>query len=498
MSKRFFSAILCAALILALAPAAFVPAALAAEELLYRFTFDNEAEHGEYFTAVGEPPSADYEWVSGFGRTDDTALKAVHKDGAPYISNLNAVRLTFPEPLPAGGVYRVVAWVYAASADNPGKGTLTGPGFVLNDDYPGNQGEVKFPPDFGTLPMDEWKQIDVTMPLQEAPITTLDFRLVINDADKHPDVWYWDDIEIYQVGGLEDVDPVVEFNPATDVIVSNRQGTYEGFFYERWSEKPELANMKLTGGGIFTCEWDAFNVLFRTGRRLERTKTYKEYGEITMEYDASVSVTKGSVNYLTVYGWLEQQDPLVEYYILEDRGSYKPGGEDLRGTYDMDGGTYELYVDIREEQPSIDGIKTFDQYFAIRTENRTSGTISVSEHFKKWEELGLDMSGILYEVTLCVEGFGGAGSAEVYKHVLTIGGEVYGTDNAGTAPEGTEGPAEAPEATEGSVPAESAAPSGAPAEDDSGLPVWLIAVLIAVGIVIAGAVLAVVMRKKKA
>ena len=211
MSKRLCASILCAVFLLALAPSSLIPSAAAAEKELYSFPFDDEAAQGELFTAGG---AASVEWVSGpgVGHGDDTALKTTHT-GDTYNSSENAVRLTLPEPLPAGGVYRIVAWVYASSEENPDKGTLTGPGFVLNGDYPGNQGEVKFPPDFGTLPMDEWKQIDVTLPLQEsAPINTLDFRIVINEASKHPDVWYWDNIEIYQVGDLVHV-ATAEWDP---------------------------------------------------------------------------------------------------------------------------------------------------------------------------------------------------------------------------------------------------------------------------------------------
>ncbi|MCL2084860.1 MAG: endo-1,4-beta-xylanase, partial [Oscillospiraceae bacterium] len=204
MLKRLL--LICMAILLLSAPLALIPAVAAGEgeKELYNFTFDSEAAHGAYF-AAGNAHSI--EWLSGpgVGYGDDNALKVTHTEGMTYNSAENAVRLTLPEPLPGGGVYRIVARVYAALDENPDKDTLTGPGFVINEDYPGAQGVSKFPPNFGTLPFDEWKEIDVTLPMHEAPINTLDFRIVINDAPKHPDVWYWDNIEIYQVGDLEDV-----------------------------------------------------------------------------------------------------------------------------------------------------------------------------------------------------------------------------------------------------------------------------------------------------
>ncbi|MCL1806186.1 MAG: endo-1,4-beta-xylanase [Oscillospiraceae bacterium] len=223
MFKRSLAALLCGVFLLAgMLP---LPATAAAEILLYSFSFEDEAEQGGLFEPTGK--SAEFTWVtgSGIGHNSDTALKAAHIDGRPYNSAENALRLTLPEPLPAGAAYRIVAWVYAPSAENPGKGTLTGPGFVLNGDYPGDQGVVKFPSNFGTLPMDTWKSVDVTIPMQEAPVNTLDFRLVINDADKHPDVWYWDGIEIYQVGDGIDVD-IPEWN----LTVPSLHELYKDYF----------------------------------------------------------------------------------------------------------------------------------------------------------------------------------------------------------------------------------------------------------------------------
>ena len=386
--------------------------------LLNKYTFDDEAAHGELF-APRNPVPVSIEWVNGFGRNDDTALKCVHVEGETYTSAENAVRLTLPEPLPAGGVYRVVAWCYAATDENPGKGTLTGPGFVLNDSYSGNQGEVKFPENFGTLPMDEWKEVNVTLPVADEPITTIDFRLVINDADKHPDVWYWDDIEIYQVGELEGV---IAWDPSQP-FTKGKNGVHDDFDYSLWSQKAgQDVSMLLTGGGTFECSWNqAFNVLFRMGKLLGSTKTHEEFGVMSLEYAADYN-PKGT-SYLCMYGWT--QEPLVEFYVV-DAYTYNPGGNgSLLGTVFIDGGDYDIYECIRVNQPSIEGDKTFPQYFSVRKEQRTEGTISITEHFKVWKALGLEM-GKMYEVTLCVEGYNSSGSAKITEHVLTLGDTTYG------------------------------------------------------------------------
>ncbi len=216
-------------------------------------------------------------------------------------------------------------------------------------------------------------------------------------------------------------------NSGNPVITANKIGSYDGFDYELWTQNSsDPVSMTLTGGGTFKCNWDAENVLFRTGKKLGSTKTYMEYGNISMEYAAEHTITRGDVNYLCMYGWTE--DPLIEFYIIENHGNYKPpGGVGFQGTYELDGSTYEVYVDTRVEQPSIQGTKTFKQYFSVRTDKRTEGTISISEHFKEWDKMGLDMSGKMYEIALCVEGYKSSGNVKVSKHILKVGDSVYGS-----------------------------------------------------------------------
>jgi hypothetical protein len=239
-------------------------------------------------------------------------------------------------------------------------------------------------------------------------------------------------------------------SPSTDPITGNRRGTFDGFDYEFWSETGSGGVMQLTGGGTFVGTWDGRNILFRMGKRLGSVSSYHEYGDIIIEYEATHSITRGEVSYLTAYGWTES--PLMEYYVIESRGSYRPGGGYM-GTIEVDGGTYEVYMDTRFQQPSIQGTQTFPQIFSIRTDNRTSGTITLSDHFKAWEELGLDVSGNLYEVTLCLEGFNSAGIGRVTKHILTVGDEVFGADfvfpepTPAPTPEPTPAPEAAPEPT---------------------------------------------------
>src|SRR5690606_1526848 len=113
-------------------------------------------------------------------------------------------------------------------------------------------------------------------------------------------------------------------------------------------------------------------------------------------------------------------EPLVEYYIVESWGSWRPPGATAKGTITVDGGVYDIYETTREIQPSIIGTATFQQYWSVRRERKTSGTVSVSEHFKKWESMGMPM-GKMYEVALTIEGYQSSGTADVYKNNLILG-----------------------------------------------------------------------------
>ncbi|MCR8657391.1 endo-1,4-beta-xylanase [Paenibacillus endoradicis] len=189
---------------------------------LLTFNFDDKSAQESLFTAAA---SSKIEWVkeAGAGKNDDTALTVTHINGTSYTSADNAVRLTLSEPLPAGGVYNISVWFYAPAAGNEGKSTLTGPGIVLNGEY--GSSAYKLPSNVGTLPIGHWKEVNVLTPLMEKPLNTIDFRLVVNDADKHANVWRIDNIVISQVGELQEV-----IIPKWDLTLASIADTYKDSF----------------------------------------------------------------------------------------------------------------------------------------------------------------------------------------------------------------------------------------------------------------------------
>ncbi|NLG83083.1 MAG: endo-1,4-beta-xylanase [Firmicutes bacterium] len=230
-----------------------VRAAVGAEQGIHlAFTFDDKAAQENLFSPN---PSSQIEWVTNFGRSNNTALKVTHIPGKSYIGAENAVRLTFAEPLPAGGVYNISVWFYVPSADNKNKDTLTGPGVVLNGEYA--QSRYKLPTNFGTMPVDQWKEVNVTTPLMEVPLRTIDFRFVVNEERKHPDVWYLDDIVIRQVGELQ-----IFAVPKWDLSLPSLAKTYKDYFLignvmsANQTTAPELTAMYKHHYNVMTAEND--------------------------------------------------------------------------------------------------------------------------------------------------------------------------------------------------------------------------------------------------
>jgi len=200
-----------------------------------------------------------------------------------------------------------------------------------------------------------------------------------------------------------------------DTLTSNKTGINNGFNYELWHDTGNVF-MILKEGGTFVCRWDNINnALFRTGKKFDSTKTHDEIGKISLTYGCDYCPDGNS--YLCVYGWTVE--PLVEFYVVEAWGSWRPPGAISKGTVKIDGGKYDIYETTRTEQPSIIGKTTFQQFWSVRTDKKTEGTVSVSEHFNNWEKMGMKL-GKMYEVALCVEGFQSKGAANIYKNIITI------------------------------------------------------------------------------
>ncbi len=198
--------------------------------------------------------------------------------------------------------------------------------------------------------------------------------------------------------------------PGTDKIA----GIKDGFRYELWNQYSQgSACMTLGDGALFSGKWSGVeNYLARRGLEYDQTQKHEKIGTFWANYACRYKPKslKGGNSYLSVYGWTVE--PLVEYYIIEDWCKWIPSMDKnaiFKGTVNADGSTYDIYKNTRINQPSIKGNATFQQYFSIRRDRRSSGSINISNHFKKWESLGMNM-GRIHEVSFVVEGYRSCGS----------------------------------------------------------------------------------------
>ncbi|HEX3043305.1 MAG TPA: glycoside hydrolase family 11 protein [Bacillota bacterium] len=183
---------------------------------------------------------------------------------------------------------------------------------------------------------------------------------------------------------------------------TEQTGSHDGYFYYfRNDDRQGSVNLTLGPGGNYSVDWsDCYEFICGKGWNpgSDRTITY------------SGSFSPGINSWLGVYGNARMSIDapyFVEYYVVENYGAWTPPGGTSSGTVNSDGGTYNLY---RHQRSS--GITGSFQYWSVRTSKRSSGTITLRNHFNAWAQLGWNLGVHTFQV-MAVEGYQSTGNANI-------------------------------------------------------------------------------------
>ncbi len=193
----------------------------------------------------------------------------------------------------------------------------------------------------------------------------------------------------------------------TKTITTNQTGTHNGFYFSYWKDTGS-ASMTLGNSGNYLVSWNlGSSGNFVGGKGWSTGSSSRKVG-----YNCGSWQPNGNA-YLTLYGWTT--NPLVEYYVVDSWGSWRPPGGSSSGTISSDGGSYNLYRTQRVNKPSIQGNATFYQYWSVRTAKRSTGsnqTITFANHVNGWKSKGWNLGGHNYQI-LATEGFQSSGYSNV-------------------------------------------------------------------------------------
>lgn len=171
-------------------------------------------------------------------------------------------------------------------------------------------------------------------------------------------------------------------------VTTNQQGSVSGtaLNFELWSADGTYS-MTYYDNGTFKAEWsDVWDYVARVGLHDDGKNVNYKTGNYTVDFKFTKSGDT-PYGYIGVHGLAEE--PQAEYFIVDDWfGEINEAyiGPKL-GEYELDDAKYSVHAFLRDNVESWTGTSTYVQYFAVREAPRQCGTISVSAHLRKLDEL---------------------------------------------------------------------------------------------------------------
>ncbi|KAH7233363.1 concanavalin A-like lectin/glucanase domain-containing protein [Fusarium tricinctum] len=192
----------------------------------------------------------------------------------------------------------------------------------------------------------------------------------------------------------------VEENVSLSKRTNSATGDNGGYYFSFWTDTPSSVTYTNGNAGQFSMKWSG------NGNHVGG-KGWRQGAARTIKYSGSYQPNGNS--YLAIYGWT--RNPLIEYYIVESFGTYNPSsGATKKGEVTVDGSVYDIYTSTRTNAPSIEGNKTFQQFWSVRRNKRTGGSVNAGAHFQAWKNVGLNLGNHDYQI-LAVEGYYSSGQA---------------------------------------------------------------------------------------
>ena len=178
-------------------------------------------------------------------------------------------------------------------------------------------------------------------------------------------------------------------------VSNNGTGTNNGFFYSLFTSSGS-STMTLGSAGNYALNFSGVGDVVGG-------KGFNPGSAQVIGYHVG---SASGYNYISVYGWLTS--PLVEYYVTEFGSLFTANATEL-GSVSSDGHTYTTFEHQQQNQPSILGTQTFEQYLdawggATIGQN---GVVTTANHFNHWKSLGLPIGTFNYQI-FATEAFNGA------------------------------------------------------------------------------------------